>query len=63
MFLTEEMQANSFWQKMALASPPKKLSGSGVGSYILTYTVWRDQKSCIEQVEIPDLFFRALQFD
>ena len=42
MFLTEEMQANSYWQKMALATPPKKLSSSGVGSYILTFTVWRD---------------------
>ena len=63
LFSSEEMQANSFWDKMSLSYPPKKLTYSGVGSYILTFAVWRDMKSCIEQVEIPDLFFRALQFD
>jgi hypothetical protein len=60
LFPSEEMQANSFWEKMVLSCPPRKLSNSGVGSYLLTYAVWRDQRSCIEQVEIPDLFFRAL---
>jgi hypothetical protein len=63
LFPSDDMQANSLWEKMVLVSPPKKLTSSGVGSYILTYAVWRDSRSCIEQIEIPDLFFRALQFD
>jgi hypothetical protein len=62
-FSSDEMQFNSFWEKMALTTPPQKMTQSGVGSYLLTYAVWRDAKSCIEQVQIPDLFFRALQFD
>jgi len=41
LFSNEEMQANSFWEKMILCYPPKKMV-AGVGSFLLTFAVWRE---------------------
>jgi len=61
LYANDEMQANSYWEKMLITAPQLKLAAAG--KYVLTYAVWRDQRSFIEQVDIPDLFFRALMFE
>lgn len=46
--VSEEMQTHSSFEKMIFTSPPEKLTNSGVGTFILTYTLWRDKTSVVE---------------
>ena len=62
---TPEMQGNSFFPKLTVARK-RQVPGRTVNSkvdLVVTHVEWREGRTIVEQLDLPELFLRALSLN
>jgi len=65
---TDEMQGNSYFQKLTckfkrVSTPGGATEGRLLPDLVVTHVEWKENKTIVEQVELPELFIRALSLN